>query len=210
MTVSPPIEPTQETPNTATKEKTSPWALVACSSWLAGQKFEVKSKRGSKVIKVGRGSHCDIIFPGTHLSREHVEIRIQTDHMHIQDLGSVNGTFINEVRVTEGILRPGDKLRLDVYSFNVTGPKPEAANDTPNTADIHATKLRSQAPPAAPTLINPKQPQPKKQWVEKPTSPGNRIEQTSAHKPKASLRPLWIATIGLLVATAALVAYLLL
>ena len=207
MTVSTPITPVE--PQVST-DSTSTWAFVACSSWLSGQKFDIKSKTGAPVIKVGRGKHCDIIFPGTHLSREHVEIRILDDHIHIKDLGSVNGTFINEVRVNEGILRPGDKLRLDVYSFSVLWPSaiPTAANDTPEE-DANATKLRASDAPVPPTPLFQAAPEtlPEKQWVTKPTSPGNRIEETPIED-KSNLAPLWIATIGLSAAVIGLTVYM--
>ena len=206
MTVSTPISPAESEINTRSES----WAFVACSSWLSGQKFQIKSKTGAPVIKVGRGKHCDIIFPGTHLSREHVEIRILEDHIYIKDLGSVNGTFINEVRINEGILRPGDKLRLDVYSFSVVGPSSldAAANDTP-AEDINATKLRPSGVVVQPTPIfpEPSEPLPEKQWVTKPTSPGNRIEEPS-EEDKSNLAPLWIATIGLTAAVVGLAVYM--
>lgn len=200
MTVTSPLEDELEVSAT-------PWSLVACSSWLSGQEFEIKSKHNSNLIKVGRGSHCDIIFPGTHLSREHIELRIEANHIYVKDLGSANGTFINEVRINEGVVRPGDKLRLDVYSFKVVGPvpEPEPALNAADALDINATKLRSvDAEPVAPTMAD--EVESEKQWVSKPTSPGNRIDTPADEK--SSLLPLYIIAGTLMVAVGLLGAYL--
>lgn len=107
----------------------TPWSLIACSNWLSGQEFPLVKKKGSGPIKVGRGSHCDVTFPGTHLSREHVELEIDGDVIRMKDLNSTNGTFINDKQVNEGVLRSGDKLRLDVYSFQVLGPRQPVLED---------------------------------------------------------------------------------
>ena len=148
-----------------------PWSLVACSSWLSGQEFPIKAKDPeSESIKVGRGSHCDIILPGTHLSREHAEIVIAGDQLKVIDLNSANGTFINDERVTEGVLRSGDKLRLDVYGFYVIGPGIGSGVD--KTFDEN-TKLRPPKPNIADAIMQTGKP---KQWKTRPTSPGNRQE----------------------------------
>ncbi len=201
MTVTSPIEHEQQ----STPTKAAEWTLVACSSWLSGQEFPVLSKHQTNVVKVGRGNHCDIIFPGTHLSREHVELRIEESHIYVKDLGSVNGTFINEVRVTEGVIKPGDKLRLDVYNFTVTGPELAQTADEFSEADVNATKLRSRLDqPGAP--VKP-QGDSKKQWVTKPTSEGNR-PASSAAEDKSSALPLYIIAGALIVAVGLLGAYL--
>ena len=200
MTVTSPLK--QEQAQTNNTE----WSLVACSSWLSGQTFAIKSKHNASVIKVGRGSHCDIIFPGTHLSREHVELKVENSHIFVRDLGSVNGTFINEVRVSEGVIRPGDKLRLDVYNFTVHGPVVEPVETTEAEFDIHATKLRS-ASPAKPAASSTDAKEDDKRWVTKPTSVGNRIEPANSED-KASLVPLYIIAGALVVAVGLLGAYL--
>lgn len=161
------------------------WSLVACSSWLSGQEFKLISKRGDNIVKVGRGNHCDVILPGTHLSREHAELRFEGGQLFIRDLNSANGTYINDAKASSGKLVPGDKLRFDVYSFRVVGPSTEAQKAVPETAGDNysrATKIRATAEaevaptPAAqiPDLDRPKN------WKTRPTSPGNREEEPSS------------------------------
>ena len=140
----------------------SHWKLVADSSWLSGQEYAIN---GHQVI-IGRGNDCNIIIPGTHLSRQHAELSIRGNLLHIRDLASANGTFINEERITEGVARPGDRVRLDVYSFRVVGP--------PNEKDL--TRVRRPSHQHFPQLNKEKPSTTAKNWQTKPTSPGNRVE----------------------------------
>jgi len=41
---------------------------------------------------------------------------------HIQDLGSTNGTFVNNHRVTDGPLKPGDHIRIGLTCFQLGRP----------------------------------------------------------------------------------------
>ena len=78
-------------------------------------------------LTLGRGKDCDLVFPGTHLSRQHLAITLHEDHLALEDLNSANGTFVNETRIQTSKAVPGDKLRLDVYTFKVIGPSPSEA-----------------------------------------------------------------------------------
>ena len=138
------------------------WSLVADSSWLSGQEYSIPAR--SSVV--GRGSQCDIVIPGTHLSRQHAQLTIKGNLLHIRDLASANGTYINDERITEGIARPGDRLRLDVYSFRLIGPDSESDK----------TRIRRPRQPVHTPIERKAVSAEPKQWITKPTSPGNRIE----------------------------------
>ena len=139
------------------------WSLVADSSWLAGQEFQILQSPST----LGRGSDCDITVPGTHLSRRHVELTTQGNTLHVRDLGSANGTFINDKRVTEGVMRHGDRLRLDVYSFRTIGPE----------KDIDKTRVRPALEELDQVVERRSVETEPKRWITRPTSPGNRIEE---------------------------------
>ncbi|SMF20859.1 FOG: FHA domain [Alteromonadaceae bacterium Bs31] len=97
------------------------WSLIGDSSWLAGQEFPLLFSEANRLL-LGRGKHCNIVFPGTHLSREHAVISKQGDTIAIEDLKSANATYVNDKRVDTSPIKAGDRIRLDVYSFLVFGP----------------------------------------------------------------------------------------
>ena len=146
----------------ATK-KSAYWSLIADSSWLSGQEFPLKAASGS-TLTIGRGADCDLVFPGTHLSRTHAEISLNSKgSLTLKDLGSANGTYVNNKKITETEIHPGDKIRLDVYSFKVFGPGIQLSQSA--TAMIPAI-----------TDTSPNKAIEDKQWKSRPTSVGNREE----------------------------------
>ena len=142
------------------------WALIADASWLAGQEFPL-TPHASNSLLLGRGSQCDIVFPGTHLSREHARITLNKDHVTLADLNSANGTYINDKRITEeSVAVAGDRIRLDIYSFTLLGP----GMPVPQSASARRTGAKPDAD------RGPQESGAPKRWKTRPTSPGNREE----------------------------------
>jgi hypothetical protein len=64
-------------------------------------------------VQLGRGTGNDVILQDSQASRQHAEISEQGGQVLIRDLGSTNGTFVNEERVIgTRPLRPGDQIRI--------------------------------------------------------------------------------------------------
>lgn len=61
---------------------------------------------------VGRAEHCNIRFDHPQLSRVHAELVVKADQIWIRDLGSTNGTFVQQRKVAEMLLSPGDLVRI--------------------------------------------------------------------------------------------------
>ena len=174
------------------------WTLVSDSSWLSGQEFNLTAA----ATTIGRGSNCDITIPGTHLSRQHAEISIKGTRLHVRDLASANGTYLNDTRISEAFARPGDRLRLDVYSFRIIGPEVDDKKTRVRPRPGSRRKSAGDTPAAEPKLEPKLEP---KQWKMRSTSPGNRVEPPQPSK----LRLLpWISG-GLFVILITLLIYLL-
>jgi signal transduction histidine kinase len=62
--------------------------------------------------KIGRESQCDIHFSDTETSRNHAEVEFQEGRYLLRDLGSSNGTFVNQERITEYVLQHGDRIQI--------------------------------------------------------------------------------------------------
>lgn len=67
--------------------------------------------RGGVVI-IGRDSSNAITLPDRQVSRRHACIRPQGPEFVIEDLGSVNGTMVNNRPVQQQILKPGDEIAM--------------------------------------------------------------------------------------------------
>lgn len=72
-------------------------------------------------ITLGRSARNDLCIEDPFASRLHAEVRKKGDSYWISDLGSANGTLLNEVRMTApALLRDGDVIRIGetVIEFN--------------------------------------------------------------------------------------------
>lgn len=59
------------------------------------------------------------------LSRTHAVIRLAGEAVEIQDLGSLNGTWVNGTRITSAVpLNPGDIIRIGQTTLEVAGGRP--------------------------------------------------------------------------------------
>jgi len=115
------------------------WSIYSSASWLDQNRFMIDKK-----TVIGRDASCDITLPLEHLSRKHVTLEVKNGQLHIQDLDSSNGTFLNGKQVKQSSLKTGDKIKLDVLTFEVSGP----AHD-PNKTIIRTAPLQNESKPTA-------------------------------------------------------------
>ena len=73
------------------------------------QEFELSKSK----ITLGRGPTNDIVLTDSKISRMHARIEVDDQgRVTLVDLGSTNGSRLNEEKVTEAQVRPGDVIRL--------------------------------------------------------------------------------------------------
>ncbi|MGD8624945.1 MAG: FHA domain-containing protein, partial [Anaerolineae bacterium] len=100
------------------------------------------------VIRIGRGSGNDIVLQDSQSSRQHAEISQQGDQYFIRDLGSTNGTFVNDQQVTgPRLLGPGDRLRVGETELSFQ-PTPAAAPAAVDDWESQLWEERTEARPA--------------------------------------------------------------
>ena len=118
--------------------KQAPWSLHSNASWLEQQDYIIDRK-----MLIGRDASCDICLSLDYLSRKHISLEPVNGKLLIEDLNSSNGTFVNGQRIQKTELKPGDKIKLDVLTFEVRGPSASSAHDP------HKTIIRSIPNPQA-------------------------------------------------------------
>lgn len=82
-----------------------------------GQRKEFALDPGQTVI--GRKEDCDLRIPLPEISRKHTLVIVTTDAVTIRDLGSANGTYVNNKRVTEQELGAGDHIVIGPMVFTI-------------------------------------------------------------------------------------------
>lgn len=73
----------------------------------------------ARTVVIGRRPNCDVRIPLMQISRNHCRIVHQGEETVVQDLGSVNGTFVNSHRVMEAVIHAGDLLSVGTVDFAV-------------------------------------------------------------------------------------------
>ena len=68
---------------------------------------------------IGRREDCELRIPLGEISRRHAELIVDADAAMLRDLGSVNGTYVNNRRITEQELSPGDHIIMGPVVFTV-------------------------------------------------------------------------------------------
>lgn len=68
---------------------------------------------------IGRNNDCGIVVPDGNVSRRHAQIQRSGNAFVINDLGSTNGTYVNQHRlVTEHRLSDGDVITIGPVTFH--------------------------------------------------------------------------------------------
>src|SRR5215467_1247663 len=63
-------------------------------------------------VLIGRRSDADVVLNNQHVSRHHAKLVKTEQGYFLQDLGSTHGTFVNETRVEQHVLKHGDRISL--------------------------------------------------------------------------------------------------
>ncbi len=82
---------------------------------------------GAEPLVIGRGDACDVHINENSVSRRHAVLQRGGGGWTVTDLGSTNGTFLNNVHVASAAIKDGDYLRVGncIYRF-LTGNNVEA------------------------------------------------------------------------------------
>lgn len=70
-----------------------------------------------EAVVVGRSPKSGVFLDDVTVSRHHAEIRSGEGGFRIKDSGSLNGTYVNRVRVDAVDLRNGDEIQIGKYRF---------------------------------------------------------------------------------------------
>jgi pSer/pThr/pTyr-binding forkhead associated (FHA) protein len=97
---------------------------------------------------VGRSDAASLKVRNSQISRKHCEIDEYEGELVVRDLGSSNGTFVNDQRISEmTFLSPGDELRVGTLTLRADYEIAEpAATSTEESNDPHAADVVGDEP----------------------------------------------------------------
>lgn len=123
---------------------------------------------------IGRGKEgVTLTLPHQLVSRKHTEIYEQDNYLFVRDLGSLNGTYVNNKRISEPqILKPNELLTLGNVTFR-------AIYDTSEGASLPESDEGTQKRSQAVTFEEVKSPEPAKT----PTKQKSPVAKSPAAKP---------------------------
>lgn len=107
-----------------------PLRLVSLSGPDAGRTLELTPGRHT----IGRGDAATMRVADDALSREHVELTVDRDGVHVRDLGTTNGTTVDDAPLpTDGArVRSGSRVVAGHTSFAVEAHRTRPARRTPS------------------------------------------------------------------------------
>jgi pSer/pThr/pTyr-binding forkhead associated (FHA) protein len=94
---------------------------------------------GGQPISIGRGPDNDIHIDNLAVSTHHAKVYVDMGRIIIEDLNSLNGTFLNNQRITKAFLNMGDKVLIGKHHI-VVDDSPEPA-PAPSTPKVSAPKI---------------------------------------------------------------------
>ena len=88
-----------------------PALVVRAGGGRAGESFKPTGER----TRIGRSPDCEIFLDDVTVSRNHAVLVQENGKFHVEDQGSLNGTFVNRKRIDNASLSEGDELQIGKY-----------------------------------------------------------------------------------------------
>ena len=82
--------------------------------------------------KVGTAAGSDLRLEDSSVSRVHCELQVRAETVTVRDLGSTNGTFVDDVRIRDADVPPGALIRVGGSAFRIE------AGDAPSFVALSA------------------------------------------------------------------------
>jgi len=169
---------------------TNAYVLIMKEGPFPGQTFELK---GQSII-IGRDPASNLVVDDVEVSRRHARLVVQGSGFAIEDLGSTNGTFVEDQRIRNLVrLQPGATIRLgERISFSYEGLAPDEAetrdfSSTPPTSSqrmsSRAMRRAEPAPSPTPAFVQ------ERAMPAAPDIESHRSETEQPAAPQSRLRP---------------------
>ncbi len=90
-----------------------PALVIRAGGGRVGESFTVRGER----MSIGRRPDSDVFLDDVTVSRDHALLIRRGDDWHLDDCGSLNGTYVNRQRIDSQRLREGDEVQIGKYKL---------------------------------------------------------------------------------------------
>jgi hypothetical protein len=87
--------------------------VIRSGGGRSGESFTLAGER----MRVGRSPEAEVFLDDVTVSRNHAVIVRRRDGFYIDDLGSLNGSYVNRRRIESHLLQNGDELQIGKYKL---------------------------------------------------------------------------------------------
>ncbi|MEX2194757.1 MAG: FHA domain-containing protein [Thermoleophilaceae bacterium] len=87
--------------------------VIRAGGGRSGESFAVAGER----MAIGRTPEAEVFLDDVTVSRNHALLVRRRDGLYIDDLGSLNGTYVNRRRIESHQLADGDELQIGKYKL---------------------------------------------------------------------------------------------
>jgi FHA domain len=87
--------------------------VIRAGGGRVGQSFPLHGER----VTVGRSPEADVFLDDVTVSRDHAVLVHRGGSWHLDDSGSLNGTYVNRRRIESHRLEDGDELQIGKYKL---------------------------------------------------------------------------------------------
>jgi FHA domain len=87
--------------------------VIRSGGGRTGQSFPLRGER----MTVGRHPDADVFLDDVTVSRDHAVLVHRNGAWHIDDSGSLNGTYVNRRRIDSHRLEDGDEMQIGKYKL---------------------------------------------------------------------------------------------
>jgi hypothetical protein len=88
--------------------------VIRAGGGRAGESFSVSEDR----VSIGRSPDAGVFLDDVTVSRNHALLVRRRDGLYIDDLGSLNGTYVNRRRIESHRLSDGDEIQVGKYKLS--------------------------------------------------------------------------------------------
>jgi hypothetical protein len=92
--------------------------VIRSGGGRAGEVFSLGGER----MTIGRSPDAEVFLDDVTVSRNHALLVRRRDGLYIDDLGSLNGTYVNRHRIESHKLANGDELQVGKYKLTYLHP----------------------------------------------------------------------------------------